>query len=57
MTSSQTTVLRPHAKHNRCDLSVHGCWHGTGVILDHSFFHLDVAETDRASVKPKVTDL
>lgn len=34
-----------------------GFWHGTGVILDHSFFHLDVAETDRAGVNPKVTDL
>lgn len=32
-------------------------WHGSGVILDHPFFHLDVAETDRAGAQPKVTDL
>lgn len=34
-----------------------GHWHCAKVILDPPFFHLDVAETDRAGVLPKATDV
>lgn len=32
-------------------------WHCGRVILDHPFFHLDAAKTDRAAVLPQPTDL
>lgn len=34
-----------------------GHWHCAKVILDPPFFHFNVAETDRAGVLPKATDV